>query len=214
MTVLEPQEAYRLLAADYDTTPNALIALEERIMAPLLPDLKGRTVVDVGSGTGRWAKYAAGCGASAMGVDLCYEMLRAGHRPAVLADARYLPFPEACADVVICALTLGYAPGCFLELRRVVCPGGTVFVSDIHPDALQRGWKRTFRHDGEVIEIAHQTYSLEDLHAPGLELMRLMEPHLGFPEKTIFDLAGCPERFEEAARWPALFVAQFVRTAA
>ena len=213
MTVLQPQEAYRLLAAEYDTAPNALIALEQRTMAPLVPDLQGRTLMDVGTGTGRWAKYATGHGASVVGVDLCHEMLRVGHRPAVSADARSLPFPDAYADVVICAFTLGYAPGCFMELRRIVRPGGTVLVSDTHPDALERGWKRTFRHDGGVIEIAHQAYRLEDLQAPSLTLTCLMEPRLGLPEKAIFDQAGCPERFEEAARWPAIFVAQFIRTA-
>ena len=36
MTVLEPRQAYTLLAEDYDSTPNALIALEERTVAPLL----------------------------------------------------------------------------------------------------------------------------------------------------------------------------------
>ena len=86
-----------------------------------------------------------------------------------------------------------------------------MFVSDVHPDALQRGWKRTFRHDGGVIEISHQSYKLEGLRTPGLGLRLLIEPRLGFPEKVIFEQAGCPERFEEAARRPAIFVAQFVR---
>ena len=79
--------------------------------------------------------------------------------------------------------------------------------------ALERGWKRTFRHNGGVIEIAHEAYRLEDLQAPSLTLTCLMEPRLGLPEKAIFDQAGCPERFEIAARWPAIFVAQFIRTA-
>src|SRR5450631_4100819 len=36
MTILEPRQAYTRLAENYDSTPNALIALEERMMAPLL----------------------------------------------------------------------------------------------------------------------------------------------------------------------------------
>ena len=87
-----------------------------------------------------------------------------------------------------------------------------MFVSDVHPGALQRGWKRTFRHGGGVIEISHQDYKLDDLGVPGLALTLLMVPCLGFSEKTIFEEAGCPERFDEAARWPAIFVAKFVRT--
>lgn len=212
MTVLEPHEAYRLLAAEYDSAPNALIALEERTMVPLLPNLQGRTLVDVGTGTGRWAKFAARKRARTIGVDLCREMLRCAPRPTLVADARRLPLPNRCADLVICAFTIGYAPGCLAELRRIVRPGGSLFVSDVHPDALQRGWKRTFRHDGGVIEISHQSYKLDELRAPGLELTFLREPRLALSERAIFEQARCPERFEEAARWPAIFVAKFVRT--
>jgi ubiquinone/menaquinone biosynthesis C-methylase UbiE len=214
MTVIEPREAYSLLADEYDTAPNALISLEERTMAPLLRELRGRRVVDVGTGTGRWAKYVSARGAFAVGVDFCRNMLCAAPFPAILADARRLPLPDSCADAVICAFTLGYAPASFAELGRIVRSGGTVFVSDVHPDALRRGWKRTFRHDGVAIEIAHQSYALEDLKAPGLEPAQLMEPCLGLPEKAIFEHAGCADRFAEAARWPAIFVAQFIRTVA
>jgi SAM-dependent methyltransferase len=212
MTVLEPKEAYRLLAPDYDSAPNALIALEQRVLEQFLPDLHERRLVDVGSGTGRWAKYALVRGASVVSVDVCYEMLRRAPRPAVLADACRLPLPDACADLVICAFTLGYAPCCFAELGRIVRPGGLVFVSDVHPGALRRGWKRSFRTERGIVEIAHATYTLEDLTAPELKLTMLLEPPLGLPEKTIFDRAGCPERFEHAARGPAVFVAQFIRT--
>jgi malonyl-CoA O-methyltransferase len=205
-------EAYRLLAAEYDTAPNALIALEERVLRPLFPNLQGCTFVDVGTGTGRWAKYAAANGARAIGIDFCGEMLRAGGRPAVLGDACRLPLPDECADIVVCAFTLGYAPGCFSELCRVTRIGGTVAVSDVHPGTLERGWKRSFRHSNGPIEIAHQDYAIRDLQTPGLILADLREPRLGLPEKVIFEQAGCPERFEESARGPAIFVALFRRT--
>jgi len=87
VTALPALEAYRLLAAEYDTAPNALIALEERVLRPLLPNLEGCTFIDVGTGTGRWAKYAASEGARAIGIDFCEEMLRAGKRSGVLGDA-------------------------------------------------------------------------------------------------------------------------------
>ena len=53
------RDAYALLAVEYDRSPNALISLEERTMAPLLPDLRGRRAVDVGAGRGRWASRLA-----------------------------------------------------------------------------------------------------------------------------------------------------------
>lgn len=206
MNQLAPRDAYRLLAGGYDSTPNALIALEQRIAAPLLPELRGKTVVDVAAGTGRWSQYCASRGARAIAVDFCLEMLRNAPRPAVQADAALLPLADACSGVTICAFALGYAPETFAELARITRGGGLLLVSDIHPDALRRGWTRSFRHGDEVIHVAHQPYHLEDLRAPGLELTCLLEPRLGETERSIFESAGRPGLFDEARREPAIFV--------
>jgi len=207
MKALAPREAYELLADDYDSTPNALIALEQRAMTPLLPNSMDRlTVVDVASGTGRWALHCANRGARAIAVDFCIEM-----RPSVQADAIRLPFRDASADLTICAFALGYAPACFAELARITRPGGMLLVSDVHPEALDRGWTRSFRHRGEVIRVIDQPYEIADLHAPGLQLSCLIEPRLGLPEREFFERAGCLDRFDEACREPAIFVACWIR---
>jgi ubiquinone/menaquinone biosynthesis C-methylase UbiE len=205
------RDAYALLAVEYDRSPNALISLEERTMAPLLPDLRGGRAVDVGAGRGRWASCLAARGAFAIAVDFCHEMLQWSSTPAVQAEGRLLPLRDSCADFVVCAFALGYALNIFAELRRIVRPGGTVLASDIHPEALRRGWTRTFRHNGGVIEVAHDSYALEDLRAPDLRLTSLFEPRLGAPERAIFEQAGCPGRFAEVSQFPAIFVAQWVR---
>ena len=208
MKALAPREAYQILAEDYDSRSNALIALERRTMTPLLPDnLERRTVIDVASGTGRWAFHCAKRGARAIAVDFCREMLCRAPRPAVQADAARLPFRTALADITICAFALGYAPACFAELARITRPGGTLLVSDVHPEALSRGWTRSFRHRGEVIQVAAQPYEIADLYAPGLQLSCLVEPRLGPPEREYFERAGRLDRFDEACREPAIFVA-------
>jgi malonyl-CoA O-methyltransferase len=206
MTVLAPREAYRILAEDYDSTPNALIALERRTVTPLLPEnLEGLTVIDVASGTGRWALHCRQRGARAIAVDFCFEM-----RPSVQADAARLPLPDAAADVTICAFALGYAPECFSELTRITRPGGMLLVSDVHPEALKRGWTRSFRHRGQVIQVADQPYALADLCAPNLQPSSMIEPHLGPPEREFFEQSGHLHRFEEACREPAIYVARWV----
>ncbi|HEX5432441.1 MAG TPA: class I SAM-dependent methyltransferase [Bryobacteraceae bacterium] len=210
MRTLEARDAYALLADAYDSSPNALISLEKRTLAPLLPELAGRTVADAAAGTGRWASYCASRGARTIAVDFCQNMLARAPRPAIQADAARLPLADACADVTICAFALGYAPGCFAELRRITRRGGIVLVSDIHPEAIGRGWTRSFRNGDEVIEVAHQPYAIEDLRAPSLELSCLLEPRFGPPEREIFARAGCLSRFEEASREPAIFVARWV----
>ena len=51
---VSPHEGHVLWAPSYEETPNALLALEERTLDPLLPDLRGKSVLDLACGTGRW----------------------------------------------------------------------------------------------------------------------------------------------------------------
>jgi ubiquinone/menaquinone biosynthesis C-methylase UbiE len=212
MTAVPARAAYRVLAKDYDAQPNALVNLEERTMQPLLGDLRGKRVIDAAAGTGRWARSCGQRGARAIAVDISPEMLDHAASPSVLADVNHLPIQDACADVTICSFALGYAPTCLAELRRITRPGGAVWVTDMHPDAIRRGWTRTFRSGSEVIEVEHYPYKLADLEIRGLELALLLEPCLGSPERDIFASLGRLDRFADAASGPAIFVARLSRT--
>lgn len=211
MTTLQPDEAYRLLAPEYDSDPNPMLTLEQRTMALLLPPLRGATVVDAAAGTGRWASYCKARGARTIAADFCADMVARAPRPAVQADVNRLPLPDGFADVTICAFGLGYASGCLAELARITREGGTVLVSDVHPGAIRRGWARSFRRGAEVIQVAHQLYALGDLVADGLELDFLVERRFGEPERAVFARAGKASLFEEAARHAAIFVARWTK---
>lgn len=211
MTPLAPLEAYRLLAQNYDSTPNAMLMLEQRTMTLLLPPLRGAIVVDAAAGTGRWASHCQAQGARTIAADFCLEMLASAPRPAVLADANRIPLPDSFADVTICAFALGYAPACLPELARITRNGGAVLVSDVHPGAIRRGWTRSFRYGSEVVQVAHHPYGFGDLIAPNLSLDFLVERRFGPPEREVFAQAGKLAMFEEAARDPAIFVARWTR---
>lgn len=216
--VLKPLEAYRLWAADWDSDPSAIVALECRYLAPWLAELRGRRVLDVSCGTGRWMEVAARSGAEVVGMDFCAEMLaRAAEKPAAggrvaVADAARLPVPDGWADVALCTLSLGHMsdPAAVMaEMARTVAAGGSVIVSDFHPEAFRRGWKRTFRNAGRVYEIENHYYSVESLTARGLVLEETLEPCFGEPERPIFVGAGKPGLFEEVRGIPAVLIARW-----
>jgi ubiquinone/menaquinone biosynthesis C-methylase UbiE len=210
MTTLQPADAYRLLARDYDTALNPMLALEQRAMTPLLPPLRGAKVIDVAAGTGRWASHCQAQGAWTIAADFCREMLASAPDPVVLADANLLPLPDGFSDLTICAFALGYA-ACLPELARVTRTGGVVLVSDVHPEAIRGGWTRTFRHGSDQINVAHHPYSLDDLRGAGLRLDVLVEPRFGEPERAVFAQAGKQAAFEQASRHPAIFVARWIK---
>jgi malonyl-CoA O-methyltransferase len=101
------------------------------------------------------------------------------------------------------------------ELARIVRPGGSILISDFHPDAIQRGWKRTFRSNGRSYEIETHPYTKESLlecaSRLGLALDDIEEPCFGDAERSIFECAGKPELFEQTRGVPAVLVARWTR---
>ena len=51
------QEGYERWAPTYDHDPNPLLALEERQLKLMIPPLKGKRVLDLACGTGRWLAW-------------------------------------------------------------------------------------------------------------------------------------------------------------
>lgn len=217
MICVPPREAYRRWAATFDSGASPILALESRVLDPLMPSVEGRRVLDLGCGTGRWLRWAVERGACGIGIDLSPEMLRAGHGIGgriALADAMRSPCRDGCADVVISTLALGHLRPireAMREFARIASAGGWVIVTDFHPDALRRGWKRTFASGGETIEMESEPYSLDELGNERLRLVDFREAGFGEPERPIFDAAGKSELFERVRGHSAIFVARFRR---
>ena len=71
-----PSEVFDRWAPSYDTQPNPLLALEQRVLLPRLGDVRGLDVLDAGCGTGRWLGQLAGRSPrSLIGVDISPVML-------------------------------------------------------------------------------------------------------------------------------------------
>ena len=210
--LVSADEGYRLWAPTYDQAPNPVTALESRVLAEQLGELAGKHVLDVACGTGRWAKYAGDRGAQVLGIDRSPAMLQRCPVRAALADAEALPVAGQWADIAICALAFGYLDSPMRELMRVTKPGGFIFVSDVHPKALDRQWKQSFRSGSQIYEIAHRRYDLfELLHTDGLRLAALLEPCFGTPELEIFRRANKESSFAEMSEVPAIFMAHWIR---
>lgn len=92
---------------------------QEQVIASFLSPVAGRTVLDVGTGTGRAAIALAVRGASVTGVDASPEMLAVAERRAKDArvgitfasgDAHGLTYPDRSFDAVVCLRVLMHTP--------------------------------------------------------------------------------------------------------
>lgn len=220
------REAYALWAPQYAREANPLLSLQERILEPLVPPLRERVLVDVACGTGRWLRRLMVRGPRmSIGLDLSEPMLRRGlhevegPRSFLCGDAGSLPLQDRSADVVLCSLALDHVPNLaafIYEVARIMHDGGTLLLSDFHPDAHARGWKRSFKTDQGTIELPVYPRHLSTIHEAfrraGFTLEVCEEPSFGEPDRMTFTEAGREDLFERAVgAGPALYVARYVR---
>jgi ubiquinone/menaquinone biosynthesis C-methylase UbiE len=214
-------EGYRAWATSYDQTANPLLALESRVLSQFLAAFSGRRILDVGCGTGRWMEPLASRGAVVFGVDLSVEMLAiAGSKPrltgrCVVADMESLPVKTDSFDLALCCFTLSYATHLTTALAELARVARLVVVTDLHPEAMRRGWKRSFRQQDRTIEIAYSHHTIEDVDkaalGAGLTHPTRLEVPFGEPERGIFRVAGKEGAFAEMSECPALLFTTWAR---
>jgi len=221
-------EGYERWASSYDQVPNPLLAREERYLLPLLKDVRVRSAVDLGCGTGRWLEKLAAMGCDlTVGVDCSGAMLRvaAGKKNVrgrlARAACENLPLFDAGFDLGICSFALGHI--CNLtpmvrEMARVTRIGADVFVSDLHPEAYDRGWRVGFRDEQTVVEIQVRSRTaaeiVEEFCSNGFQCLTLKTLWLGEPERLLFARAGKTDLFAGACQVPAVLVCRFRRVEA
>jgi ubiquinone/menaquinone biosynthesis C-methylase UbiE len=196
--------------------------LERRAVAPLLPQLCGKRVLDLCCGTGRWLRILASYSpAFVVGMDLSAAMLGVAlrsFRQLVQADCLRIPFAERLFDFVICSFAIGHITELARfarECARMLRPGGVLFVTDLHPRAYAMGWHTGFRDSQGAAEIRTVSHRWENtIHlfsSVGLACDGTHEFSFGEPEQEIFCRAGKSDLFCQALRVPAVLLCRFCR---
>lgn len=192
-----PERVYAALAA----------ALLDRTPVPL----SGRSVADVGAGTGVASRLLVDRGARPYGADVSLGMLRHGgatRAPGVVADALRLPFRAGSLGGAVYAFSLSHVADPVAALReaaRVVAPGGVVLASvfaasNDHPakdeaDAVLRahgwvapGWHGAVKAAEALLAAPHRCYAAAT--AAGLRAVDVVETTVGTGISSPADLAA------------------------
>ncbi len=126
-------DRFDAIANSYDTQRRVEIVFDELLA---VEDLAGRSVLDVGCGTGWFSARAAERGARVTSLDLGVRLLaqtcaRCRTRP-VAGDACALPFSTGAFDVVISSECIEHTldpRGAVREMYRVTRPGGLLLIT-------------------------------------------------------------------------------------
>lgn len=147
-----PLKAYKLWADCYDDEKdNLILCYDEIILRKLLElvKLKGKTILDFGSGTGRnWNEFIKYYPQRIIGCDISPEMInrlkyKFPDAETYLIRNEKLDFlkPKVC-DVVISTLVISHIKdikSLFQEWDRLLKDAADLIITDFHPDLFTKG---------------------------------------------------------------------------
>jgi malonyl-CoA O-methyltransferase len=198
---LTPLEGYNKWAVTYHTEDNPIKNLSDEFIKNELPDLKGKSVLDAGCGTGKICELAISRGAAFVkGVDLSPKMIEEAKRncPQVKFECGDLATTgiKEKYDVVICGLVLGHIMSLEPALSNLISslkPEGHIILTDFHPYQTIMKAKRTFSHYGKTFEVQHTLHPLveyfELMKKRGIDITALKEPQFN-DSPVIFGIHG------------------------
>jgi SAM-dependent methyltransferase len=195
---------YSRQAETYDATR----AASPSVLAPLreaLAGAPGRKLVDVGGGTGNYARALRDEGWDPLVVDRSPAMLEravAKGLPTLEGDAQRLPLADASADAVMLVSMLHHVddPGRALaEARRILRPGGRLALMAFTREDLEPLWfPDYFPSTRAWMTVSHPTLAELQAHLPGSRRIAVVFEDL--EDASLAALAAHPPLLLEA-RW-------------
>ncbi|TDU32623.1 methyltransferase family protein [Panacagrimonas perspica] len=195
------EQGYALGAATYQQgRPDYPAAIVDWLRSSL-GLIAGRTVCDLGAGTGKFLPFLAATGADIIAVEPVREMrekLQAAHPGAVALEgsAEAIPLGDASVDAVICAQAFHWFANATAlgEIHRVLRPGGRLgLVWNVRDESLD--WvaalsKIIDRHQGDAPRFVsgawRRPFGTTTMFSP-LREQRFAYRHVGPPHRVIVD---------------------------
>ncbi len=187
---VKAQQAYNHWSATYDRDRNLTRDLDQTITRNILANLRCKSVLEIGCGTGKNTALLAKISENVYAFDFSEAMiekakqkLRVGKVSFVVADlTQRWPCKERAVDLIACNLVLEHIRDLafiFAEADRVLGRGGKFFISELHPFRQYQGTKANFQREQQTTEIESFIHHLSDFTCAaanaGLSLARMNE---------------------------------------
>lgn len=185
------QDSYNEWSEIYDSNENLTRDLDEKVTREALSNLRFKSILEIGCGTGKNTVFLAQLGEKVHALDFSQGMIekakekvRAGNVRFEMADlTQEWHCATAAYDLVVCNLVLEHIQDLthiFAETARVIESGGKFFVNELHPFRQYMGTKARFEKNGSTtVEVDAFVHHISDYtnaaSVHGLKLIRFNE---------------------------------------
>lgn len=187
---MNTQAAYNSWSATYDTDTNLTRDLDQDVTETILSNLKFKSALEIGCGTGKNTYLLSQIAETVHAVDFSESMLQKAKEKLAAAHVTFSraditqpwPCPAQSVDLVIGNLVLEHIEELsfvFSEASRCLVTGGTFFVCELHPFKQYQGAKANFQSPQENVAIPAFLHHVSDFFAAakscGLTVKELKE---------------------------------------
>ena len=172
-TEMSIQKAYNEWSQTYDTDRNLTRDLDQEVMRETLKDLRFKSILEIGCGTGKNTTFLVQIGAHVHALDFSEGMIEKAREKVKAGSVRFAvadltqkwPCDDKSYDLIVCNLVLEHIEDLsfiFSEASRVLAAGGRFFINELHPFRQYDGKKAVFQAGEGVTEIPAFVHHLSD----------------------------------------------------
>jgi len=177
---MNPKQGYNTWSSTYDTVENLTRDLDQAVTQKTLGNLRLKSILEIGCGTGKNTALLAQIGERVQAVDFSEHMIekakekvKANNVTFSMADlTQRWGCDDGSVELVVCNLVLEHIEDLhfiFAEAARVLVKQGRFFVCELHPFKQYQGLKANFQKDQEAIEIQAYLHHISDFVAAAKE---------------------------------------------
>lgn len=170
---MDIQQAYTDWSVTYDSDRNLTRDLDQQVTLQLLGNLRCKSILEIGCGTGKNTELLARVGDHVHAVDFSSGMIDKAKAKLPAANVTFetldltqpWPLEDQAFDLIACNLVLEHIENLspiFAEAFRVLMGRGRFFVCELHPFRQYQGTQARFRKDLDESKIPAFVHHISD----------------------------------------------------